>query len=333
MKHVVVSGELDAAEIRPETLFSEFRQLSIEEAARFFSDPGELVEVACPACASEHKTAVFEKQGFQYQRCEQCRSVFVSPRPTAEALARYYRESRASQFRFEHFERRTSQARRISILRSHAGWLGRLVAEAGNHQARAYADMGTNYPVLFEEIAGLNWFEKLYSADPLPQFDEACRASGAEVRREPLSGLGAVSAFEQIEHQFSPEAMLVSAREMLAEGGMVFLTTRTISGFDLQVLWDKAPYIYVPEHMNLLSIDGIQALMDRVGFEEVELSTPGQLDVQLVQLALQEDPSIHLPSFLAYMLKHRGRETTNEFQEFLQKHRLSSHIRVAAIKR
>jgi hypothetical protein len=257
----------------------------------------------------------------------------VSLRPSAAALADYYENSRASHFRVDHFAKETAEARRLQILRSHANWLGRLVDEAGNPKARAYADIHSNYPVVFEEIARLGLFDTLYSVNPHPAFDEACIAAGAGVSRAALSGLGAATAFEILEHEFSPERLLDDAHSSLAAGGLLFLTTRTISGFDLQVLWDKAPYIYVPEHLNLLSIEGIKTLLDRAGFDLIELSTPGQLDVELVLGAVRQDPSIELPRFVDSLIKERDRDTHADFQAFLQKNRLSSHVRVAARKR
>jgi len=64
----------------------------------------------------------------------------------------------------------------------------------------------------------------------------------------------------------------------------------------------------------------------------LELSTPGQLDVELVQHALQADPSISVPGFVRYLLHERDALAHADFQAFLQKHRLSSHVRVAAKK-
>lgn len=332
MKHVVVTGDLEEKEIRPPSLFSKLRELSIEDAQTYFGDRSKLVDVPCPACGSTGKRPVFEKSAFQYQQCDRCKSVFVSPRPAQRGLAEYYRNSRASQFRVEHFAKETVQARRFHILRSHANWLGRLVDERGNSQARGYADIETSYPVIFEEVKRLGLFERLYSLNPHAAFDDACGASGATVSRDRVTGLGAVSAFEALEHQFSPLDFLTAAHQSLATGGLLFFTTRTISGFDLQVLWDKAPYIYVPEHLNLLSIDGIRELLDRAGFTLIELSTPGQLDVELTLGAIRQDPSIRVPPFIRYLLNHRDHAAHADFQEFLQKHRLSSHIRVAGQK-
>jgi hypothetical protein len=329
MKRVVVSSGLNEADIRPPALMSEFKRLSIHDAAEYFADPAKRAAVTCPACATGEGEPVFNRYDFLYNRCRACGSVYVSPRPSDDALAHYYAESRASRFRVEHFSRDTAKARRYHLLQSHANWMGQLVDEAGNPEARSYADLNTYSPEIFEEIRGLRLFDTLYSVDPLLPPDDSVRS----VPLSEVSGLGAISAFEKIEHQFSPLALLEQVRDRLAPGGMFFFTTRTITGFDLQILWDKTPYIFVPEHLNLLSVEGIATLVERAGLELVELSTPGQLDLQLVKHASEDDPSIRLPQFVRYLIDHRDRLAHDDFQAFLQKHRLSSHVRVAAKKK
>ncbi len=232
----------------------------------------------------------------------------------------------------EHFSRDTARARRRHLLSSHANWMCQIVDETGNPEARAYADLETYSPQVFDEVAGLGVFEKLYSVDPLLSPDGECETAVEAVRNTAPRGLGAVSAFEKLEHEYAPLAYLKAAWDMLAPGGLVFFTTRTITGFDLQTLWDKTPYIFVPEHLNLLSIEGISRLIERAGFDLVELSTPGQLDLQLVKHASEQDPSIRLSHFVRYLLEQRDSLAHADFQAFLQKHRLSSHVRVAARK-
>lgn len=332
MKHVVVETGLQEADIRPPSLMSEFKRLSIIDAGTFFGDPSVLVDVDCPACGSAAKRGAFRKNEFLYNVCEDCGSLFVSPRPNEEALVRYYRESRASHFRSEHFARQTAQARRIHLLRSHAGWLGRIVDEAGLAEPLDYADIETQSCQVFEEMRSLKLFNALYSINPLPGLEGDCEAAGAAISRTPITGLGAATAFAVLENRFSPMDFMALCHDMLADGGILSFTTRTVSGFDLSILWDKTPYIFVPEHLNLLSIEGIVRLIERSGFRMVELSTPGQLDLELTLHAAQHDPSIRLPAFVDYMLKHRDHETRADFQAFLQKNRLSSHARVAVAK-
>jgi len=330
MKHIVVMSDMKAADIRPPALLSRFRQVSIAESEIFF-DHARLVDVSCPACQSPDKTDAFAKNGFTYAECTQCRSVFLSPRPSEQDLTNYYENSQAGKYR-DFLSHETADARRLHVLRSRMAWVGRIFDETGNGTARTLADIGTAHPFVLDEIRRLALFDHLYSVNPSFDLDEDSDAREVTPEDAPLESLGAVTAFEQLEHQFSPREFLRTVHSMLVEGGIFFLTTRTISGFDLQVLWDQTPYVFVPEHLNLLSIEGITALLESAGFRLLELSTPGQLDVELVQRATSEDPTIELPRFVKYFLDQRGAETHADFQSFLQKNRLSSHVRIAAQK-
>lgn len=332
MKRVVVSSGLREADIRPPALLSEFKRLSVQDALDFFGDPATLVEVPCPACADEVSEAVFKKNEFLYRQCGACGSVFVSPRPSEAALMAYYARSRASRFRVEHYSRDTAKARRYHLLASHANWMGQIYDEVGNRDARGYADLNTCSPEIFDEIHHLGVFEPLLTVGPLLPIEGVTAAPVTAATRAHLRDMGAISAFEKLEHQFSPTAYLDDVRDALAPGGLFFFTTRVISGFDLQVLWSRTPYIFVPEHLNLPSIEGIRRLVERCGFELIELSTPGQLDVELVRHAAEQDPSIKLPPFVAYLLAQRDQEAHWDLQEYLQKHRLSSHARVVIKK-
>lgn len=330
MKHIVVTGGLKVADIRPPALMSRFREVSIAESEAFFNH-FELIAVDCPACQSLDIAEAFSKHGFTYCQCADCGSVFASPRPSAQDLANYYENSQAGKYR-NFLSHETADARRLLVLRSRMAWVGRIFDESGVTEFNSYADVGTSHPFILDEAKRLRLFEHLYSVDPSFILDDDSDEPGSRLQDAPLAGLGAVTAFEQLEHQFSPRDFLKAVSEMLVEGGIFFLTTRTISGFDLEVLWDRNPYIFVPEHLNLLSIEGLREMLERAGFRMLELSTPGQLDVELVLRATSEDPSIPVPRFVKYFLDHRGIETRADFQSFLQKNRLSSHVRIAAQK-
>lgn len=331
MKRVVLTSGLRAADIRPPALMSEFKRLSVRDASAYLAAAPTLEAVVCPGCGAEDPVYSHAREEFNYQQCRACASLYVSPRPSLAALARYYEESEASHFRVEHFSRDTAKARRYHLLCSHADWMGQIVDEAGPKHAHAYGDVETYSPEIFEEIGRQGVFQSMYSVHPLLAPDATLHVRCVEAWQLP-EPLAAISAFEKLEHQFDPLALLRRMTELLAPGGIVFLTTRTSSGFDLQVLGEKAPYIFVPEHLNLLSVEGLHALMERAGLELVELSTPGQLDVQLVQAACAADPTISLPPFVDYLIKQRDTLAHEDFQAFLQKHRLSSHVRVAARK-
>ena len=79
-----------------------------------------------------------------------------------------------------------------------------------------------------------------------------------------------------------------------------------------------------------MSVSGIEKLMGRAGFDLVEVSTPGQLDVDIVVNIANENPEIDLPRFVKQLVHEASNEAREGFQGFLQDHKLSSHIRVIA---
>jgi hypothetical protein len=332
VKHAVVSSGLHDADIRPPALLGEFKRLSVRDAAVYFAAPGALEAVSCPACGRASSPCSFEKDGFDFVECRDCHSLYVSPRPRGEILARYYAESEASRFRAAQFAEGSAAPRRYHLLRAHASWMGRMVEESGLPLRPAYADVRTFAPTLFDEVAELGVFGELHSIAPWVSPRGRCAAPVHEVSLETCPPVAIISAFEKLEHQHTPLAFLQALSERLFAGGLLFLTTRTCTGFDLQLLWDRTPYIFVPEHLNLLSITGLEQLVQRSGLELIELSTPGQLDVELVQQACAADPAIVLPRFLQTLVAERGGVAHGDFQAFLQKHRLSSHVRLVLRK-
>ncbi|HET7459871.1 MAG TPA: methyltransferase domain-containing protein [Longimicrobium sp.] len=328
MKHVVMLNEARVSEVRPPALLDRFRELSVADATRWFP-PASLAEVPCPACGGRGPAA-FTRFGFQYRRCAACASLYVSPRPSAAAVDEYYRESEAARFRREYLTAETPE--RAEMLRERALWIGRVADEVLPAPRGAFADFGTTHHRLLHEVGSLAVFGAIQSVEPAPSAHLSVVRARAQVVEPAPDSLSAAGAFELLEHQASPRALMERVHRALAPGGVLFLTSRTCDGFDITVLGERAPYIYVPEHLNLLSIEGVTRLLEATGFRILELSTPGQLDVELVLQVADADPGVALPPFVEMLLRHRPVAARDDFQQFLQRHLLSSHLRLTAVK-
>jgi SAM-dependent methyltransferase len=245
-----------------------------------------------------------------------------------DAVSRFYATTEAGRLRTKYFQA-AGQERLNHVVRSRVDWVANYVAGARPDNVRLL-DVGTLYPSFLAELRNQGVAGACDSLDPPEGLETDARAAGAQVGTPPtIASVDVVTAFEQLEHQSDPGAFLRRLKGVLKPGGWLFATTRSISGLDLQVLWDKAPYIFVPEHLNLLSVEGLTTLFEAAGFAIVELSTPGQLDVELIERSAQ-DFDIPLPRMLRYLFRHRGDECRADLQELLQRHRLSSHVRIAA---
>jgi len=132
---------------------------------------------------------------------------------------------------------------------------------------------------------------------------------------------------ETLDRVNDPAAVLRAVARRLVPGGLVFVTALVASGFDVTVLGLRSLYLYPPDRTNCFSLEGLERLLAAAGFALDELSTPGVLDVEIVDAHLRHDPRVPLSPFERRLVT-AGRETRVAFQTFLQEHGMSSFARV-----
>ena len=180
----------------------------------------------------------------------------------------------------------------------------------------------------------MEYFGQIVGIEPEPNLARIGRDRGFDIIQKKLEdikdgeiGADFATAFEVLEHVFNPQEFLSAARRILRPGGILMFTTLTVSGFDIQVLWEDSKSVYPPHHINLLSKRGMRRLMERSRLHLIDLSTPGELDVEIVQNVQRESPEIQLPRFAATIINASDAVKAN-FQDFLKSNTLSSHIRI-----
>lgn len=338
MKRVVIHDDYREIEIRPSELFDKYIQISKEEIERFFIDKSTFVNINCPACNSDKKNNAFEKFGMEYVECRNCNTLYLSPRPAENVIDKYLAESKTNEFWISHFIGDSSKARADKIFKPRAEWVVNLTKEYFENP-KIFIDIKSKYTAFLEEINRVDLFDKIISIDPIIdkskfiEKDSKIIVKDIESCSKEKIDAHIITAFEVIERSYNPEKFLKSINNLMGDNGLLFLTGRTSTGFDLQTLWGESKNIIPFDHINILSIEGAIKLFDRCGFEIIELSTPGQLDVDMVISALDDNNQLKLPRFINYLIHNRDENAHKAFQEFLQKFRLSSHLRIAAQKR
>ncbi len=317
-KTVVSLQELVNIDIRPGPLVEQFQELTRSSVAALTAGP--LVDVTCQACSSSDSQVAFEKLGLAYRQCDDCGSLFASPRPTPAALAEYYRSSPAATFWRDRMLEETREARRAKLARPRAEWVVDGLAE---HRAHAVEGLDLSPP-------GSGLVEELLALAPALRV-QAVEASAGGVFAAPASA-DFVLAFDALDRVPDVRALVAAAHQALRPGGMLFVTAPSISGFDLQVLWDRSPTIVPPDKMNLLSMAGFSRLFASPFWEIIELSTPGMFDVENVRQAIAADPSGSWPRAIRELVTSSD-DARSEFQQYLQRSRLASFARLVVRRR
>jgi SAM-dependent methyltransferase len=318
------------SEIRPEALLRRYLDLS-EQDARIFFDDEVRSSIPCVGCGSLITKPDFVKHGFNYSLCLDCGTLYQTPRPSLSAFESFYRDSTSSNYWGEVFFPAVAEARRERIFRPRVERL-LTICELEQTKIRRLIDVGAGYGIFLDEWRNRLPDTHMLAIEPSASLADECRAKGFEVVENIVEQVGEsyndfadlLVCFEVLEHVHDPVAFMKSLIRLVRPGGIVFVSTLCIDGFDLQVLWDKSNQISPPHHINFLSVVGFENLFRRAGLVDINVTTPGQLDVDIVRNALIQDPNLMAEQrFIEHIIKNNS--TATAFQNFLSENCLSSH--------
>jgi len=327
-------------DIRPTELRRLQQEAYARDLERLRQRLPEFVRVPCPACAGERSSGAFEKYGFAFRRCEDCSTLYMSPRPTPAVMAGYYGSSENYRFWAEHIFPASEANRREKI---HRPMFEYLVAACERHGVprERLVEVGPGFGTFVGLATASGKFREVLAVERTPEMAKACRERGARVIERPIEELqpGEVGAadvvvsFEVIEHLFDPAAFLASVARLLRPGGLLLLTCPNGNGFDTAVLGARSGQVD-SEHVNLFNPQSLAGLLERSGFEVLEKATPGRLDAELVRdAALEGALDLSGNPFLRTVLIDEWDRLGGPFQAFLSTNGLSGHLRILARRR
>lgn len=197
----------------------------------------------------------FVVAGFAHVRCASCGTVFVSPLPGLDVVQAtylrpdYHETAEASAARMQ-----AEAEARVDTL---AAMGVRRIVEVGcgpGHFLDAARDRGLH-------IEGV---------DPARTAAEAARR-GHLVHKlwledfAPTEPFDALALWEVLEHLPRPSEALARMIEWLVPGGVVALSTPSMSGIPARALGARFPMVTPPDHLELFTREGLSRLLERSG--------------------------------------------------------------------
>ncbi len=322
-------------DIRPDK-FAEKMQHSLGADIKFLVDrQHKFCEVLCPACMVKNDNIELIKNGFSYVECEQCKMLYVSPRPTPEILSEFYPNSKQYQFFNDHIFPASVEVRRKKIFIPRVNKVLDYCEKYGVKKEKLI-EVGTGYGIFCEELVKTGAFSDIVGVEASDSLAETCTDKGYRLYNGLLEDLeitekfNVAVAFEVLEHIFSPKIFLEKIYNLMNDNSLLMLTFPAWSGFDASILREYSSSID-HEHLNYFNEKSISQLLNSVGFEVLEISTPGELDVEIVRKTVLKN-KLKLPKFLENICIDNYENLGGKFQSFLKENKLSSHMMVVAQK-
>lgn len=338
MKTVVSVNEISEFEIKPKTELTEWKRLVQAEMQSRWPDKTNWRKVPCPVCSKNEPANAFDKSGFFYVECNNCKTLYAEARPDNKELNWWYTASDSTGFWKKTLLPLSAVSREEKIIEPRVNWILDGLSEylAGKSlQDIHYTDLSFFGKALVEKLAGYAKGMHVVSAG-LTETDVVF--DSASIQKNSISTIADFSslqptnvivAIDLLERIPSIDSFFKQMESILKPGGLLFATCPVASGFEIQSLWDRSPSIIPPDKLNLPSVNGLIDLFTESGkWKILELSTPGMFDVDLVKETMSQFPKETWPRSLHALIDTINRNGITMFTEYLQSQRLSSFARI-----
>lgn len=325
-------------DIRPDDIHEKVQALHKEDVEKIVKLKDNFVSVSCPSCKSTDESFEYEKEEFHFVKCSKCNTVYINPRPTTDMLVDFYANSKSMKYWNDVIFPTTEENRKSKIFKKRAD---RVIELCNKYDCEfeVLVDVGAGFGTFCEVIKEVNSFKEVIAVEPSTKLANTCMSRGITTYNKPIEEVeiqnaDVITSFEVIEHLYNPRDFIKACSKALSKNGLLIITTPNIEGFELSMLKTLSPNVGGPDHLNYFTPESINFLFEDNGLEILEISTPGELDAELVRKkVLSQEIDLSSVPFLKDLLVDKWEEKGDKFQQFLADNGLSSHMWIVAIKR
>jgi len=275
----------------------------------------------CPVCGSESTRFIFERWEVDYCICEDCGTIYV-PIDELDVLTNYINLPELKTFRGSEEYQSKEKDIRDESWNEFISWMSfRTFRYLGRNANLSVIDIGNKY---------LNFSNKIKASELCGKYELQNSLIQEKENKSEIKNADIILYLNQIKHTMDPVESLNKIRSKLKDNGLLLVSTRLGSGFDVLTLKGGTSSIFPYEHCMLPSRMGLEIILQKAGFEILEITTPGTQDVDIVFENHERIDDNNY--FVRNLIKTADERVKVDFQQFLQKSCLSSFARVVARK-
>ncbi|HZX00786.1 MAG TPA: class I SAM-dependent methyltransferase, partial [Candidatus Paceibacterota bacterium] len=210
--------------LRPKNLYDDVlaqRKLDGTEFFRLYAD--KFVDVRCLACNADGSFE-FHKWGFSHKRCQNCSTLYVSPRPKEDLLISYYNDFKSPNMWTRLLLSADTERKKLQY-QPRAELILSLTKLDKNKNA-VIVDVGAGSGAFCLAMKSTGMFNKVVALDIADEALEACEKNGLDTIKGMISDAETSSADlitvnDLIEHLFNPKEFLIDSLRVLKAGGYI----------------------------------------------------------------------------------------------------------------
>lgn len=232
--------------------------------------------VICPVCSNQDADFYIEKDGFKFWRSKNCGTIFISPLPEQFSTNVYgedYFSGAKKGFGYVDYDRDKSAM---------ASLFKKFLALMAHHTTSSYGqllDIGaaTGYFVELANKAG--WSAQ--GIDISSYATKEARKKGLKVETATLDSFNApngiftaITMWDVLEHLPDPVKAIKKTHDLLQPKGLLAINTPDSGSLWARIWRGKWQALVPPEHMIIFNKKALKMLLDKSGFEILELENP-----------------------------------------------------------
>lgn len=325
--------------LRPENKWAKYsKKLSKEIKNFFFLKKYKKInskifhKIKCPVC-KEKKFKKYSTINFlKLVECSKCSLIYLNPRPTQKAQLEFFLKSKALDM-YSTLVNESKNFRTKNIFVPLVKFLKKNLIKSKS----TILEVGCGSGLLLDVLRKSSKDYKLCGIDINSKAVNISKKKDHNVIKGSFENYNFDQKFDLIifwavfDHFSDPDLIIKKCKKILKKKGAIIIGNLNIEGFESTILGKNNFNVFsVPERQNFFGIKSIKYLLNKNNFKNIAIETTGKLDVDLVKNYWDNNPNIHKDKFLYEIISNQS--TRKNFQEFLIKNNLSSHMTIIAKK-
>ena len=318
-------------QIRPKKIFDKYLGLCKKDIQNFFINKKKIY-IKCPACLNTGEK-LFSKYKFTYFKCLKCNSIYNNPRPLEKYFNQFYLHGDSTKYWSTDFYAKTSKIRKKKLWEPKIKLIKKIIKDT---KVQNIIDIGAGYGD-FLDLAKKKISKNTVAIEPSTKLSNICKFKGHKIIKKFIEetkkndiprGSNLFCSFELFEHVYNPFRFLKKIYNVMRKDNIFIFTTLSGTGLDISLLGINSKSIFPPHHINFLNPDSIEILLKRCKFRNINVFTPGKLDVDILKNNLKyiKDP------FWKKYIEKSSKIELKKIQNFIYKNNLSSHMMIVCQK-